>query len=269
VDSIAQSYFADIHGSPASEAIAERRVWADVPERFRFFSIYSDTQYAAGDHMELLTGFLGFQFDDIAFSFTESDCGNPALMAHLRGLKAERVYRRSYAEGITEYVEFALELMRKKDIPPHLVELMASRYAGEGAISAMRTAAAAYAWETFRLTEDHLVCMAYSPFAEKGAGLETFLAREHPALSSRIEEIRQRLADDSAADGSAAVDDELTRVSGLELTQLRILYRSPLHRPRSGADVIDTVLAGDPHKAVIRTRHSEHGPDIFEQISGR
>ncbi|MGE5830053.1 MAG: hypothetical protein ACM30G_17085, partial [Micromonosporaceae bacterium] len=130
VDIIARSYFADIHGPDATEAIAERRVQADVPERLQFFSIYADTHYASGDHMELLTGFLGFQFDDMAFSFTESDCGNPALMAHLRGLKCERVFQRSYDEGMDEYVEFALDLMRKKDFPPALVEMMGQRYAG-------------------------------------------------------------------------------------------------------------------------------------------
>jgi hypothetical protein len=51
-----------------------------------------------------------------------------------------------------------------------------------------------------------------------------------------------------------------------------VLYRSPLRRPSSGgarAGVIDTVLADDPHKAVIVTRHSPTGPDTLEQISGR
>ena len=267
VDTIAQSYFADIHGEQATEAIAERRVRAEVPERFRFFSIYSDTTYAAGDHLELLTGFLGFQFDDIAFSFTESDCGNPALMAHLRGLKAERVFGRPYADGMAEYVEFALELMRRKDIPPHLVEQMAARYAGPDATDAMRAAARAYAFDTFGLTEEQLVCLVYSPFAEKGAGLAEFLNREHPRLAHRVDDIHRRLADESPE--ASTVDDELTRISGLELPQLRVLYRSLLHRARSGADVIDTVLADDPHKAVIRTRHSQHGPVILEQISGR
>jgi len=59
VDGIAQCYFADIHGSQAVDAIAERRVSHDVPDRLRFFSIYDDTEYASGDHMDLLTGFLG------------------------------------------------------------------------------------------------------------------------------------------------------------------------------------------------------------------
>jgi hypothetical protein len=270
IDGIAQSYFSDIHGPDAADAIAERRVTADVPQRLRFFSIYSDTQYAAGHHMEMLTGFLGFKFDDLAFSFTESDCGNPALMAHLRGLKCERVYQRSYDEGMREYIEFAVGLMRKKDFPAELIELMRARYQGPGAMSRMRSAASDYALETFGLAEEQLVCMAYSPFAEKGSGLDEFLAREHPALADRASDIHALLAGESHDDPQLL--GHLTRISGLGLPQLRVLYGSTVRRPGSGgtgAGVIDAVLVGDPHKAVIRTRHTKNGPDTLEQISGR
>jgi hypothetical protein len=270
VDRIAQSYFADIHGPDAADAIAERRVTADVPERLRFFSIYSDTDYAAGDHMEMLTGFLGFRFDDLAFSFTESDCGNPALMAHLRGLKCERVYQRSYAEGMDEYAQFALGLMRKKDFPADLIELMRARYEDPGAVARMRRAASDYALETFGLAEEQLVCMVYAPFAGQGAGLAEFLGREHPVLAGRADEIHALLAGESHdAPGLAA---ELERVSGLTLPGLRVIYRSSVRRPGgggAGTEVIDAVLAGDPHKAVIRTRHTRGGPTTLEQISGR
>jgi hypothetical protein len=263
LDNVARSYFADIHGPDAADEVAQRRVAAGVPGRLQFFSIYSDTHYAADDHLELLVGFLGFEFDDIAFSFTESDCGNPALMAHLRGLKAERLFRRSYADGMGEYVAFALELMRRKDIPPELVELMRSRYEGPGAIGRMRGAAAGYARETFGLAEEQLVCMVYSPFTGKGAGLDQFLAREHPALAGRAADLHALLAGDSDEPGLAG---ELVRISGLGLSQLRVLYGSP---GPGDSEVIDAVLAGDPHKAVIRTRHDPHGPQILEQISGR
>jgi hypothetical protein len=281
VDRIAQSYFADIHGQDAAGAIAERRVTTGVPDQLRFFSIYSDTGYTADDHMELLTGFLGFEFDELAFSFTESDCGNPALMAHLRALKCERVYQRSYADGLAEYVEFALGLMRKKDIPAGLIEQMRARYEGPGAVARMRRAASDYAAQTFGLAEDQLVCMVYSPFAGAGAGLADFLAREHPALAGRSGDIHALLA---APPGDAPPGDglklaaELERISGLELPQLRVLYRSSV-RPPAGSDagtgtgtgtvIIDAVLAGDPHKAVIRTRHTQAGPTTLEQISGR
>jgi hypothetical protein len=276
LDAIAQSYFRDIYGPDAPEAVAERRVAAGVPDRLQFFSIYSDTHYAADDHLELLTGFLGFRFDDIAFSFTESDCGNPALMAHLRGLRCERPYQRTYAEGMREYVEFALDLMRKKDIPEHLVAKMRDRYEGPEAIPRMRRAADEYASTTFGLTEEQLVCMVYAPFTGKGAGLDQFIEREHPELAGRLDEIHALLADQAPPNVGDIVGKQgphtnnvpdigaiLTRISGLELSLLRSLYRS------SGLQVIDAVLAGDPHKAVIPTRHDPHGPQVFEQISGR
>ena len=268
VDRIGQSYFADIHGPDAADALAERRVTTAVPARLRFFSIYSDTAYQAGDHLQLLTGFLGFEFDDLAFSFTESDCGNPALMAHLRGLKCERVYQRPYADGMAEYVEFALDLMRKKDFPPELIKQMRTRYEGSDAVGRMRAAAAGYAMATFGLAETQLVCMVYSPFAEKGAGLEEFLQREHPALAGLAGHIHAWLAGESGDEPGLA--GELERISGLEESQLRVLYRSPLRRGRGqGTGVIDAVLDGDPHKAIIATRHAPNGPAILEQISGR
>ncbi|HEY2579379.1 MAG TPA: hypothetical protein VGI74_23975 [Streptosporangiaceae bacterium] len=278
VDQISQSYFTDIYGEDAVETIAERRVTSQVPERLRFFSIYSDTAYTARDHLDLLTGLLGFKFDDVAFSFTESDCGNPTLMAHLRGLKCERVFQRSYAEGLAEYVKFALGLMRKKDFPPELIEQMRRRYAGPDAADQMRQVAGRYALETFGLTEEQLICMVYSPFADEGAGLEGFLAREHPSLAARVAEVHAVLAGDPGSvggpgplGGPPALAAGLERISGLELKQLRVLYRSPMRQldGRGGTEVIDAVLAGDPHKAVIHTRHAPDGPDTLEQISGR
>ncbi len=269
VDGIAQSYFADIHGEEAAGAIAGHRIATRVPEQLKFFSIYPDTAYAAGDHLEMLTGFLGFQFDDLAFSFTESDCGNPALMAHLRGLKCERVYQRSYEEGMQEYVSFAVGLMREKDYPAELIDLMRARYEGSGAIARMRRAASEYALETFGLTEEQLVCMVYSPFAEKGARLGEFLTREHPALACRAGNIHEMLAGGPA--GALGLAGALERISGLELAQLRVLYTRSVRRPGGGAgrDVIDAVLAGDPHKAVIQTRHTRNGAAVLEEISGR
>jgi hypothetical protein len=175
---------------------------------------------------------------------------------------------------MSEYVEFALGLMRRKDIPPELIELMRSRYEGPGATGRMRRAAADYARETFGLGEEQLVCMVYSPFTGKGAGLDQFLSREHPALAGRADDLHALLAGafgDACKPDQSRSDDprltgELARISGLGLSQLRVLYTSP---GPGNTEVIDAVLAGDPHKAVIRTRHDPHGPQILEQISGR
>ncbi|RML58168.1 hypothetical protein APX70_03529, partial [Pseudomonas syringae pv. maculicola] len=83
-----------------------------------FISIADLISCTADEHWNLLTEFLDFRFDDLAFSFSESDCANPVLMAHMRGLTAEYLQGRSYADGIAEYLELATSLMRRKQMPP-------------------------------------------------------------------------------------------------------------------------------------------------------
>jgi hypothetical protein len=269
LDGIGQVYFGDIHGDGGEAGAAGRRVASDVPAQLRFFSIYDDTAYESGDHWDLLTGFLGFAFDRLAFSFTESDCANPALMAHLRGLKAERLFERGYEEGLAEYVEFALGLMRTKEIPEELVEMVAERYRGPEAPARMRAAMEDYALDTFGLSDEQLVCMVYSPFVGNGERLDAFLEREHPELGARVDEARAALTGEDADPELIAA---LERLSGLTLGQLRVLYERPSPPKRgmtSGSGIVGAILESDPHKAVIATRHRRGGPVVEELISGR
>jgi hypothetical protein len=265
VDVIAQSYFTDVHGAEDTSAVQRRRVTSAVPKNLVFFSIYSDTEYAAGEHFSFLTDYLGFRFDDLAFSFTESDCGNPALMAHLRGLKTERLYARDYDAGIAEYLNFAIVLMRGKDFPESLIEVMRDRYTGPERIAAMRAVADDFAEAAYGLSEEQLVCMVFAPFAEKAAGLERYLTAEHPDLLPRMDNIHAVLA------GSADSDlvERLERVSGLSVDNLRVLYRSSLAGVAAAGELIQAVLAGDPHKGIVQTRQSPEGPVVMERISGR
>lgn len=269
---LSRAYFTDLHGHEAGDDIDARMVAAELPRSLRFFSIYGDTPYASSDHWELLTEFLGFQFDDVAFSFSESDCANPALMAHLRGLKCERIYGRDYAEGLDEYVRFAIGLMRKKEFPEALIQVMQARYAA-GRASEMRSSADALSWELYRLGEVQLVCMLYSPFAEGGRHLERYLGREQPALAARATDIR-RLLGTSVMPTPGSADHALARaladLSHLELAQLRVLFASPIQdHEAAGHNLIRDILKRDPHKAVITTRHAAAGPAVTEQLSGR
>lgn len=269
LDNISQAYFADIHGV-GSPAVADHAITTGVRTGLTFFSIYDDTAYASGDHWELLTEFLGFRFDDIAFSFTESDCANPALMAHLRALKCERLYGRSYADGLDEYTEFALGLMRSKEFPPQLMDIMRARYRGPGAADRMRATAAAYAEDAYGLTEEHLVAMVHAPFTEKAAGLDAYLNAEQPELAARAHDIRRLLEGGGNSDTDLA--ERLEHLSGLTIAQLRVLHQSNLRLPSTepvGGELIDAILAGDPHKEVIATRHSAEGPLVSELLSGR
>ncbi|WP_437757465.1 PqqD family protein [Sorangium sp. So ce1389] len=273
--SLSHLYFRDLHGGDATDAIERRLVTASLRKDLQFFSIYDDTQYASGEHWDLLTRHLGFEFDEIAFSFSESDCANPALMAHLRGLKCERMYGRSYAEGIAEYVDFAVGLMRKKEFPKVLVDMMLARYDSAEKLARMRSVMDDMAREVYGLDEQQLVCMTYSPFAARCQNLDGYLKREQPGLAPLAGSIRELLQDGRApAAGSAQheVKQVLERLSGLTLSQLRVIYASPLHpSAASGSEghLIEHILARDPHKDVIQTRHAPGGSLVQETISGR
>jgi len=125
LDGVAERYFSDVYG--ADQLTPAHRITHQLARNPLFFNIYQDTAYEAGAHWALLSEFMRFRFDALMFSFSESDCGNPTLMAHLRGLRAETLLQRHYAEGIREYVRFALGLMVKKDFPPALIDEMAAR----------------------------------------------------------------------------------------------------------------------------------------------
>ena len=268
---IAGAYFAEIYGSEEQREISERRVAHDVPRRLRFFSIFDDTGYSSSHHWELLTGFLGFEFDEVAFSFTESDCGNPTLMAHLRGLKCERLYGRGYDEGLAEYRQFAERLMRRKEFPQRLIDIIRRRYAGAGAAERMRGMANRFAMEAYGLTEEQLICMVYAPFADKGERLDLYLEREQPQLAGLAERIRAVLDAEQEAQPASDLSAALRRFSGLEPARLRTLYRSPIIDLASDGrkNLVSAILSGDPHKDVIETRHDPDGPVVHELLSGR
>jgi hypothetical protein len=268
LDDVAQAYFRDIHGTGVAASAAEHAVQSSVPPALRFFSIYGDTDYDAGSHWDLLTRHLGFVFDDLAFSFTESDCANPALMAHLRGLKCRHVYGRDYREGLQEYVGFALTLMRRKQFPQALVDKMAERYAGKDAHEALRDRVNAFAREAYGLDEEQLICMVHAPFTARGTNLRRYLTGRAAHLAGHERAIRALLTptphDPGERNARSPLTEKLEDLSGLRLHQLRILYGSEMHPP-----LVRSILQGDPHKAAIRTRHAPEGPEITETISGR
>jgi hypothetical protein len=266
-DAIAGAYFTEIYGADAKDEVAVRGVTSDVPEALRFFSIFEDTGYSSSNHWPLLTGFLGFEFDELAFSFTESDCANPTLMAHLRGLKCERLYGREYGEGLDEYVAFATRLMRAKEFPDWLIERIRERYAGPDAAQRMRERANGFAAQAYGIGEEQLICMVYSPFAGKGERLTDYLTRERPQLLPRLDEIHDFLAGGAGDE----VADELCAASGLEPRQLRTLYGGAtlLGTPAGGGNILHAMLDGDPHKEVIMTRRTPDGPLEPELLSGR
>lgn len=269
LNGLAFAYFREIHGPDDVERIQERGVTSDVPATLQFFSIYDYTSYASGAHWRLLSDFLNFVFDEVAFNFTESDCANPLLMAHLRGLRTERVYQRSYREGVGQYVDFALELMRRKNFPEHLVEEMRLRYETEEGLARTRRIATEYAEDAFGLTTTQLVCMVYSPFAGGAVHLHEFLANEHPDLLMDEDRIRALLA---GAD-NRTLAPRLERISGLSVNDLRVLHDGALWSPRTDvsdqARVLQRVMTTDPHQKVITVKRNAAGDEMVDRVAGR
>ena len=108
--------------------------------------------------------------------------------------------------------------------------------------------------------------MSYLEIAET-MGLSTQAIK---SLLSRARDIHALLNGEAEDDVLAA---QLSRLSGLALDGLRRCYATDLVPnlldDAARADPLAQILKGDPHKAVIKTRHSPDGPVVDEMISGR
>jgi hypothetical protein len=267
---ISQYYFKEIYGDRYEQRIGqEANLYDETNCEPQFFSIYEYTNYASGDHWSFLTEYLGFEFDDLAFSFTESDCANPALMAHIRGLKAEHVHQRNYEDGILDYLQLAIKRMKAKELPDHLILKAITRYLSDPGMQAMRNKIQQFTEKAYALSEKQLVCMVFSPFCDQGSRLELFLEREHHDLCQHVSEIHHLLSGREITSAQHIYVEELSEISGLEFADLCVLYQSQSSLTNNGETIIKKILRDDPNKLVIETRHSAHGPIVKELISGR
>lgn len=267
LDGVAKGYFENIYGP--GNVTSEHRIAHALVRDPIFFNIYQDAAYESGEHWSLLTEFLKFNFDELMFSFSESDCGNPTLMAHIRGLRAETLLGRSYTEGVREYVNFAIGLMQQKEFPHHLVSEMSARYQNDSAIDRQRARAEKFALDAYDLSSEQLICMIYSPFTECGKNIERYLVDQKILLSAPA--IHALLGGN--INGCSMLKTKLEALSGLNFEQLRQCYGNclvvSLLEPKN-KDPLSRVLRYDPHKAIIQVKN-DNAPDrrITEIISGR
>ncbi|WP_122734586.1 hypothetical protein, partial [Pseudomonas viridiflava] len=220
----------------------------------------------ADEHWTLLTEFLGFRFDDLSFSFSESDCANPLLMAHMRGLTTQFLQDRSYAAGIAEYLTLAGSLMRAKQMPARLVEQALSAYEGHERIEARRDLAASFAQEGYGLNETQLICLLFSPFVNEGRGLEAFLRRCHPGMLIALPDLHKVLSGATAPD---QVLHWLMDISGLTIEGLRSLYTRQRVDFNEDDSIIARIRAADPDKRRILTIDPATGESVVQILSGR
>ncbi|MCQ3033248.1 hypothetical protein NLO88_21575 [Pseudomonas syringae] len=268
VGSISQSYQQELYGTndeSGDQLIAPVSVTnkAGAPA---FIAISDLIVSNAEEHWKLLTEFLGFRFEDLAFSFSESDCANPLLMAHMRGLKVQYVQGRSYAEGVEEYLQLAKAMMRSKGMPQRLIDQAMSAYASEEGIASRRELAATFAQEGFGVSEAQLICLLFSPFVNEGRELEGFLRRLHPGMLVALPDLHKALQGMAAPD---QVLQWLVDISGLTLEGLQSLYRKKRVDFNDPTSIIARVRASDPDKRGVMTVDPQTGSNVVEVLSGR
>ncbi|MCR3761610.1 hypothetical protein KYB31_21810 [Clostridium felsineum] len=267
VDEIAQLYFKEIYLDEYKQK--DNKYNNENNCEPKFFSIYDYTNYDCGSHWEFLTKYLGFQFDTLSFSFTESDCTNPALMAHIRGLKAEHIQQRDYENGILDYLQLAIKIMEAKKFPEHLILKAITRYLSNPGMEVMRKKIQDFCENAYGISEEQLVCMVFSPFCNKGLHLMEFLEKEHPDLCVYINIFRHLLSGKEVTPEYNTHARKLSEISGLDLADLCVLYKSEALLTSKKDTIMKKILKDDPNKIVIQTRNGTHGKIIEELISGR
>lgn len=254
--------------------VAERRD-LHLPE---YFGVFEETSYEFWSHDAFMRRFLGFELRDDSFNFTESDCRNPMLMAHLRGLLAE-FEGRGYVRGVEEYLSVVTELMEQKSYNQEMIDRALAPYHGEAGILERRRQSEQYAWNQYRLTPLQLAGMVASPITDEGARLEAFLRWQYPeAAPGMADSIERYLAilraelqaqpTLSDAEVEARAGEELLRQAGPAALQVarrffhydlgllpgslhRLVLRQAVSRPDSPTSALQLVRIGDPHQRTL------------------
>jgi hypothetical protein len=267
IETIGGNYFAKVHGNDGKDRfkMPQSTVEQKTP---KLFSIYSETPYDAGSHRKMLDEFLGFKFDteSLTFSFTESDCSMPALMGHLRGLKAEKVHGRTYQDGIKDYAEkIAIPIMEEKHFPADLVTKQKELYSSPEKMSNMRARVAQHYKTAMNLSDENLTCMVYSPFVSQCMNLQGYLEKEKPELLPHYNKINAVIAGKKPDNVSKNCIKKLEEASGLSLKEMKHIYK----QEANNHNVISELHSGDPHKKEVVVKHSSKGLPVWSVISGR
>ncbi|RMV83273.1 hypothetical protein ALP03_00250 [Pseudomonas amygdali pv. tabaci] len=156
--------------------------------------------------------------------------------------------------------------MRRKQMPPRLIDQALSAYAGRARIETRRELASGFAQEGFGLNETQLVCMLFSPFVNQGDGLESFLRRCHPGMLVALPDLHKVLSGSTAPD---QVMQWLVDISGLSLQSLQNLYGKQRVNFDDPHSIIARIRAADPDKRRIMTVDPATGQAVVEMLSGR
>ena len=121
---------------------------------------------------------------------------------------------RSYEAGVAEYLQRALVMMRRKQLPERLCEQAVEAFGNPATLADQRALAAAEAQKNLGLSEAQLVCLLFAPFVEKGATLERFLRQCHPGMLVAMPDLHRAMQGQSGAGADPAMDGRCQRLAG-------------------------------------------------------
>ncbi|MEB0045143.1 MULTISPECIES: hypothetical protein [unclassified Pseudomonas] len=170
----------------------------------------------------LLVEFLGLQSDEMAVYLSDNEYVSPAIAAHVRGLRAWHIQGCNYETGVCEYLQRALVMMRRKRVPERLCEQALAAFGSPAAMAEQRVLAAAEVQKSLGLTETQLICLLFTPFVGRGAGLERFLRSCHPGMLVAMPDLHKAMQGLQAPE---QVLQWMADVSGLPVSLICTLYR--------------------------------------------
>lgn len=228
--------------------------------RPEYFEVFGDTCYEYSAHRSFLES-LGFRLREDSFNFTESDCRNPMLMAHLRGLLAD-FEGRGYLAGVREYLRLVTHLMERKSYSREMIALALAPYSDDAGILRRRDDAEQHAFDRYRITPQQLAAMVASPLTDEQERLEPWLRWSYPErrdlqapLAGYLAALRREPDDPGGDPAMAAFAAEALGLDPLRL-HLLLNRRSVSREAGHGCarTELEVLRAGDPHQMKLEER---------------
>lgn len=190
--------------------------------RTTFIDIHDMLVSNLEERWPLLTDFLGFQPDELSAQLSDNDYVSLSISAHLRGLQACFVQGRTYEAGVSEFLQRALVMMRRKQVPERFCEQAMETFGNPMTMTDQRALAAVEAQKNLGLSEAQLVCLLFAPFVDNGAALEHFLRQCHPGMLVALPDLHRAMQGGPAPE---QVLQWMVDVSGLPVSLIGTLYR--------------------------------------------
>ncbi|WLI15601.1 MULTISPECIES: hypothetical protein [Pseudomonas] len=190
--------------------------------RTTFIDIHDMLVSNLEERWPLLTDFLGFQPDELSAQLSDNDYVSLSISAHLRGLQACYAQGRTYEAGVSEFLQRALVMMRRKQVPERFCEQAMETFGNPVTMIDQRALAAVEAQKNLGLSEAQLVCLLFAPFVDNGAALEHFLRQCHPGMLVALPDLHRAMQGGPAPE---QVLQWMVDVSGLPVSLIGTLYR--------------------------------------------